>query len=96
MKIIEYLDKHILYLDGGMGTLLQKQGLPPGELPERWNITHPEIITKIHRDYFDAGSNIVNTNTFGANLLHFSLEGLKVFFCERKQSMKVRLNFCKK
>ena len=76
MKIIEYLDKHILYLDGGMGTLLQKQGLPPGELPERWNITHPEIITKIHRDYFDAGSNVVNTNTFGANILKFSHDEL--------------------
>ncbi len=76
MKITEYSDKHILYLDGGMGTLLQKQGLTPGELPERWNITHPEVITKIHRDYFDAGSNVVNTNTFGANILKFSKDEL--------------------
>ena len=76
MKITEYSDKHILYLDGGMGTLLQKQGLTPGELPERWNITYPEVITKIHRDYFDAGSNVVNTNTFGANILKFSKDEL--------------------
>ena len=54
MKITEYLKNNILYLDGGMGTLLQKQGLVPGELPERWNITHPDIIKSIHRDYFDA------------------------------------------
>ena len=72
MKVREYLKNHNLYLDGGMGTLLQKQGLMPGELPERWNISHPEEIIKIHRDYFDAGSNIVNTNTFGANILKFS------------------------
>ncbi len=71
MKITEYIKENILYLDGGMGTLLQAQGLKSGELPERWNITHPEVITKIHRDYFDAGSNVVNTNTFGANSLKF-------------------------
>ena len=72
MKITEYLKKNILYLDGGMGTLLQERGLLPGELPERWNVTHPDVISDIHRDYFDAGSNVVNTNTFGANILKFS------------------------
>lgn len=77
MRIIEYIKDHILYLDGGMGTLLQKQGLVPGELPERWNLTHPEVIRKIHRDYYDAGSNVVNTNTFGANSLKLSDEELE-------------------
>ena len=72
MNIREYLKNNIVYLDGGMGTLLQKEGLLPGEMPERWNITHPDIITKIHLDYFNCGSNIVNTNTFGANILKFS------------------------
>ncbi len=72
MNITEYIKDKILYLDGGMGTLLQSEGLRAGELPERWNISHPEIITKIHRAYFDAGSNVVNTNTFGANILKFS------------------------
>ena len=76
MKIIEYIKDHILYLDGGMGTLLQEQGLAPGELPERWNLTHSDIITRIHRDYYDAGSHVVNTNTFGANTLKFSAEEL--------------------
>lgn len=77
MKITEYIKDHILYLDGGMGTLLQKQGLVPGELPERWNITNPDVITAIHRDYYDAGSNVVNTNTFGANILKFGFEELE-------------------
>ncbi len=77
MKITEYLKDNFIYLDGGMGTLLQKQGLLPGEFPERWNISHPDIIEKIHRDYFDAGSNVVNTNTFGANCLKFSPDELE-------------------
>ena len=77
MTFTEYLRHNIIFLDGGMGTLLQKQGLSVGELPERWNITHPEIITGIHKDYLDAGSNVVTTNTFGANALKFSEEELE-------------------
>jgi len=50
MNILEYMKDHIVYLDGGMGTLLQKQGLKPGEHPERWNLSHPEVITAIHRE----------------------------------------------
>ncbi|MGN0412566.1 MAG: homocysteine S-methyltransferase family protein [Lachnospiraceae bacterium] len=64
-------------MDGGMGTLLQKQGLKPGELPERWNISHPDIITDIHKTYYDSGSNIVTSNTFGANCLKFEEEELE-------------------
>ncbi len=77
MNFREYLKTNIVYLDGGMGTLLQEQGLQPGEHPERWNITHPDVITKIHKDYFDAGSNVVCTNTFGANPLKFSDDALE-------------------
>ena len=76
LKIKEYIRDNILYLDGGMGTLLQECGLTPGELPERWNLSRPDVITKIHRDYFDAGSNVVNTNTFGANTLKFASDEL--------------------
>ncbi len=72
MDFREFLQKHIVILDGGMGTLLQARGLQPGESPERWNLTHPRDIAAIHQAYFDCGSNVVNTNTFGANLLHFS------------------------
>ena len=76
MNFRDYLRNNIVYLDGGMGTILQKNGLKPGEYPERWNITHSEIIRDIHKSYFDAGSNVVNTNTFGANTLKFTREEL--------------------
>ena len=81
MKITDFLKENILILDGGMGTLLQERGLAIGELPERWSISHPELITEIHRAYFDAGSNVVNTNTFGANSLKFSDEELEEIVC---------------
>lgn len=71
MNFSEYLKNNIVYLDGGMGTLLQANGLQPGEHPEKWNISHPEIITDIHKSYFNSGSNVVCTNTFGANSLKF-------------------------
>ena len=77
MKITDFLKENIVLLDGGTGTMLQSLGLSAGELPERWNISRPEVIRGIHRDYFDAGSNIVCTNTFGANGLKFSDEELK-------------------
>ena len=54
-----------------MGTLLQAKGLLPGELPETWNLERPEVIREIHRQYIEAGSDIVLTNTFGANALKF-------------------------
>lgn len=69
--IKDRLGKELLFLDGGMGTLLQEKGLAPGELPEMWNVTHPEEIKTIHRNYIEAGSDIVLTNTFGANALKF-------------------------
>lgn len=77
MTVLEYLKDHIVFLDGGLGTLLQKEGLKPGERPELWGITHPEVVKRIHRDYFDAGSNIVMANTFGANPFHYSSEELR-------------------
>lgn len=77
MKLSEYMKKNIVYLDGGMGTLLQAAGLAPGEYPETWNITHPDVVQKLHQAYFDAGSNIVNTNTFGANALKFDSDELE-------------------
>ena len=71
MNILEYMKDNLVFLDGGMGTLLQAAGLMPGELPERWNISHADEIVKIHRAYFDAGTNVVLSNTFGANCLKF-------------------------
>ena len=71
MTFREFLQHNIVRLDGGMGTLLQAKGLQPGELPERWNLTHGSVITAIHKAYYDAGSHVVSANTFGANALKF-------------------------
>lgn len=76
MNILQHLKNNMLYLDGGMGTLLQARGLAAGEMPERWNLSNPDAITEIHKAYFDAGSNVVNTNTFGANCLKFEADEL--------------------
>ena len=67
----EKLGKQLLFFDGGMGTLLQKEGLLPGELPENWNLEKPEVIQSVHKAYYQAGSNILLTNTFGANRVKY-------------------------
>ena len=64
----------ILLFDGGMGSLLQAEGLQAGMLPEVWNITHADVLKRIHGDYLDAGCDIVTTNTFGANPFKYPLE----------------------
>ena len=57
----------LIFLDGAMGTMLQRKGLQPGENPELLNLTRPEWMRDIHAAYVEAGSNIVYANTFGAN-----------------------------
>ena len=69
--LLDRLGKEILFFDGGMGSLLQKEGLLPGELPELWNFKQSDIVKKIHQSYFEAGSDIVLANTFGANPIKF-------------------------
>lgn len=71
MNIRERLGKELLFLDGGMGTLLQEQGLEAGELPETWNVRYPERVISIHEQYAEAGSDILLSNTFGANRCKF-------------------------
>lgn len=92
MDILQHLKSNILYLDGGMGTLLQTQGLSAGELPERWNLSHPDVITAIHKQYFDAGSNVVNTNTFGANCLKFGADELEKIIATAIQNARRAAN----
>ena len=72
MDIREYMKDHTVYFDGGMGTMLQARGLQPGELPERWNETHPDELVDIHRLYFDAGADVGTANTFGANSFKYT------------------------
>ena len=69
--IREEIRKRRLYFDGGTGSILQARGLKPGELPETWNLTHPEEIVALHAGYLEAGSDIINANTFGANRLKY-------------------------
>lgn len=66
MNIRNLLGKRILFFDGAMGSMLQKNGLKTGELPETLNITNPETIIDIHLQYLKAGSDIISANTFGA------------------------------
>ncbi len=72
--LLERLGKELLVLDGGMGTLLQERGLKPGELPELWSMERIEEMIDIHSQYFEAGSDIVLANTFGANRQKFVSE----------------------
>lgn len=67
MDIREELGRRIIFFDGGLGSLLQERGLKPGELPETWNLTRPEVLYDTHRAYLDAGADIILANTFGAN-----------------------------
>ena len=55
----------MIFFDGGMGTMLQRYGLSTGDCPDYYNITHPDIVQRIHKEYADAGSNYITTNTFG-------------------------------
>jgi len=62
--------------DGAMGTMLFANGLEFGDPPEVWNLSHPDVVRRIHRGYLEAGSSIVLTNTFGGNRFRLGLHGL--------------------
>ncbi|MCQ2578099.1 MAG: homocysteine S-methyltransferase family protein [Treponema sp.] len=76
-ELKELIGKQFLFLDGGTGSILQEKGLKPGELPENWNLSHSEIITDLHYNYFASGTNIVCTNTFGAYKGKFTQDELE-------------------
>ena len=64
-RFLERLDKEILILDGAMGTELHNKGLEVGECPEQLNLAQPEVVQSVHQSYVEAGSDIIQTNTFG-------------------------------
>lgn len=72
------LKNTLLFLDGAMGTVLQQRGLRPGGLPELLNLTDPDLLISIYREYIDAGSQVIYANTFGANGLKLSKSGHSV------------------
>ena len=88
MNILSFLKDNVIFLDGGMGTLLQGEGLKPGEHPELWNLSHRETIQRIHQSYYEAGSNVVCANTFGANILKFSEEELEEIIAAAIENVK--------
>lgn len=73
---MELLQKKIVVFDGAMGTMLLNAGLKPGGIPELWNIEKPERIMSIHQQYFEAGVDVVHTNTFGATGIKLQQKGL--------------------
>ncbi|MEW9123282.1 MAG: homocysteine S-methyltransferase family protein [Thermotaleaceae bacterium] len=74
-ELYKRLEKEILVFDGAMGTMLQRMGLKGGECPEAYNLKQKEIIFQIHKQYVDAGCNIIQTNTFGGNRIKLDLFG---------------------
>ena len=70
--------KEFILLDGGMGTMLQKKGMPMGEIPELLSITKPEWILDIHKAYIEAGADVIYANTFGANAYKLKNAGYSV------------------
>ena len=77
MSVLNKIEhKQILLSDGAWGTFLQSTGLKPGECPELWNVTHMDDVITIAKSYFDAGSDIIETNSFGGSIFKLSQYGL--------------------
>lgn len=76
-QFLKKLQNNVLVADGAMGTILYSEGLDT--CPEAYNLTHPEKVERIHRSYIEAGADVIQTNTYGANF-----EKLKVFGLEHK------------
>jgi 5-methyltetrahydrofolate--homocysteine methyltransferase len=89
-SITDLTEKEFMVLDGAMGTFLQEQGLSPADLPEEWNLSHPDIIVHIHRAYLDAGAQIIETNSFGGTSLKLQAKG-KAHLAQSVNQEAVRL-----
>ncbi|HPT70434.1 MAG TPA: homocysteine S-methyltransferase family protein, partial [Syntrophomonas sp.] len=77
MDLQTLLKERIVILDGAMGTLLQARGMLPGDCPELFGMQHPEMLLDIHRQYLEAGADIIETNTFGGNRYKLAEYGLE-------------------
>lgn len=94
MNIINEMiqERHTLMIDGAMGTELFARGLTAGDPPELWNIEQPDKITDIHRNYIQAGSDIILTNSFGGTAFRLKLHKLddRVFELNKAAAMVAR------
>jgi len=73
----ERLLREVALCDGAMGTMLQRAGLPAGHCTEEWNLSHAEVVAGIHRAYVEAGAQVLETNTLGANRISLARHGLE-------------------
>lgn len=89
MNFKEFLKDNIVLLDGAMGSSLQEAGLKAGESSESWNLTHSDIVEKVHLGYFNAGANVVCANTFGVNALKYDDDTLELLI---KKAVEIAKN----
>lgn len=80
MRLLEA--RGVLLADGGTGTGLFARGLATGDSPELWNLLHPEKVEDLHREFVDAGSDLILTNSFGANRRRLALHGAEARVAE--------------
>ncbi|MBT0663746.1 homocysteine S-methyltransferase family protein [Geobacter pelophilus] len=78
-SLLKAINDRVLVLDGAMGTMLQERGLKPGQSPEEMNLVMPEVVAAVHREYLEAGADVLVTNTFGGSREKLSHYGL----CDR-------------
>ncbi len=72
---LNLVKNRIVFFDGAMGTMLLEAGLPPGGVPELWNLDKPDVIMDVYQQYFDAGADVVHTNTFGGSPPKLDVKG---------------------
>jgi len=73
-SILNLIKERTVVLDGGMGSMLIDMGLEPRTPTEYWNVKYPERVQKVHQSYYEAGSDVVLTNTFGGSRMKLSIQ----------------------
>lgn len=91
-SILELIKEQTVLLDGGFGTELISRGFPQGACPELWNVENPEVVKEIHKNYYDAGSDAVLTNSFGGNKIKLQSHNLGNRCCELNRAAAIIAN----